>query len=71
MAMIAVAGHVNVETTLRVDRFPITYTPARFPLFGIGSGVAGVGINVAAALTALGSTVRLATIVGRDVEGSS
>ncbi len=70
MAVIAVVGHINVETTLRVDGFPVAYTPARYPFFGIQSAVSGVGFNVAAALTTLGSTVRLASIIGRDPTGA-
>ena len=70
LAIVAVAGHAALETTLRVDGFPIPYTPGRFPTHGVRSSVSGVGFNVAAALAALGHEVRLATILGRDAAGA-
>jgi ribokinase len=70
MSRIFVAGLTNIETTLQVDGFPIDYTPATYAFFGVNSSVSAVGYNVALALTALGSQVRLATIVGRDILGA-
>lgn len=70
MSIIAVAGLVNVETTVRVEGFPIEYSPARYPFGGVRSTVSGAGYNVAAALSALGDTVRFASIVGRDPMGA-
>lgn len=66
MARIAVAGLVNVETTLKIDGFPVEYAPVRYPFFGLGSSVSGVGYNVAKALTTLGDTVDLLTMTGDD-----
>ena len=54
MGRILVAGLINIETTVRVDGFPIEYTPVRYPFFGVNATVSGVGYNVAKALTVLG-----------------
>jgi sugar/nucleoside kinase (ribokinase family) len=69
MAPIFISGLINVETTVKVDGFPIDYTPVRYPFFGVRSTVSGVGYNVAKALATLGNTVRLASLVGRDAAG--
>lgn len=71
MARILVAGNINVETTLRIDGFPLEYTPSLFPFFGIGSSVSGVGYNVAKALTTLGNRVDLLSIIGADMAGEA
>jgi sugar/nucleoside kinase (ribokinase family) len=65
---ILVSGLINIETTTRIDGFPIAYTPVRYPFFGVNSTVSGVGYNVAKALTTLGSPVRLASLIGRDMQ---
>jgi acarbose 7IV-phosphotransferase len=67
MARIIVAGLINVETTLRIDEFPLHYQPQNFPFFGIRSTVSGVGYNVARALTTLGHDVALLSLTGQDL----
>ena len=69
MANILVSGLINLETTLRVDGFPIEYTPVRYPFFGVNSTVSGVGYNIAKALIRLGDSVSLLSIVGSDAAG--
>ncbi|MBK8049788.1 MAG: carbohydrate kinase family protein [Anaerolineales bacterium] len=69
MAKILVSGLINVETTLRIDRFPIEYQPQQFPFFGIRTSVSGVGYNVATALHALGNEVALLSLIGSDLNG--
>jgi ribokinase len=69
MKDIVVAGLINLETTARVDGFPIEYVPVRYPFHGLRSTVSGVGYNVAKALSALGHGVRLLSLVGRDPVG--
>ncbi len=69
MAKILVCGHSNIETTVAVEQFPIEYTPMRYPFFGIQTAVAGVGYNIAKALTTLGSPIHFLTLVGNDVTG--
>ena len=66
MSTILVAGLTNIETTLRVDSFPIAYEPVRYPFNGIHSTVSGVGYNISKALTTLGDSVRFLTLIGRD-----
>ncbi len=69
MASILVSGLINLETTLRVEGFPIPYAPVRFPFFGVNSTVSGVGYNVAKALTTLGDRVCFLSLIGQDAAG--
>jgi ribokinase len=66
---ILVCGLINLETTLRVEGFPLAYAPVRYPFFGVRSAVAGVGYNIARALTVLGDEARLLSIIGSDPAG--
>jgi sugar/nucleoside kinase (ribokinase family) len=66
MSPILVSGLINIETTLRVDGFPIYYAPVRYPFHGVHASVSGVGYNVAKALTCLGDEVNFLSIIGRD-----
>lgn len=66
MSSILVAGLINVETTVRIEAFPIHYEPVRFPFGGVNSTVAGVGYNLAKALTVLGNEVRFLAMIGSD-----
>lgn len=66
---ILVSGLLNVETTVAVRGFPIPYYPVDYPFFGVNSNVAGVGCNIAKALTALGDEVELYSFTGCDFEG--
>ncbi|HRF98849.1 MAG TPA: PfkB family carbohydrate kinase, partial [Aggregatilineales bacterium] len=66
MAQILVAGLINIETTLKIDSFPIPYNPVHYPFFGINSTVSGVGYNVAKALTTLGHEVNFLSLLGDD-----
>jgi sugar/nucleoside kinase (ribokinase family) len=66
MTRILVSGLINVETTLRVEDFPIHYEPVRYPFFGLSSTVSGVGYNVAKALITLGEGVDFLSLIGRD-----
>lgn len=70
MARIFVAGLINIETTLKVEGFPIPYNSARYPFFGVNTTVSGVGYNVSKALTRLGDEVIFASMVGDDFSGS-
>ena len=66
---ILVSGLINFETTLRVDSFPVTYEPARYPFFGVNSTVSGVGYNIAKALNMLDSHIHFLSIIGQDLLG--
>jgi len=67
---ILISGLINLETTLRVDGFPLEYAPVRYPFFGVNSTVCGVGYNIAKALATLGDAVRLMSIIGEDAAGT-
>lgn len=64
-----VSGLINIETTLRVDKFPVEYCPVLYPFFGVKSTVSGVGYNVAKALTVLGADAPLLSLIGNDAGG--
>lgn len=66
MAKFIVAGLINVETTCKIESFPLSYAPVRYPFFGLKTTVSGVGYNVAKALTTLGNEVDLLSIIGND-----
>ncbi|GAB4515501.1 MAG: hypothetical protein OHK0046_19140 [Anaerolineae bacterium] len=70
MTPILVAGLINIETTLKVDGFPLDYMPVRYPFFGIQSSVSGVGYNIVKALTTLGNSVHFLSLVGADDAGT-
>ena len=63
---ILVSGLLNVETTCAVRGFPINYYPIDYPFFGVNSAPAGVALNLAMALKALGDEVILASMLGND-----
>ncbi len=67
MSTILVSGLINVETTLRVEDFPIPYHPVRYPFWGVNTTVSGVGYNVTRALTTLGNSVHLTSLVGKGL----
>lgn len=69
MTLIAVAGLYTLETNLRIAGFPLEYEPVHFPFHAISQSHAGVGLNLAVALSGLGNTVRLASYVGFDELG--
>ena len=69
MSDILVSGLINIETTLRIDSFPVPYFPVTYPFFGINSTVSAVGYNVAKALTVLGNKVNFLSVTGRDLAG--
>ncbi len=70
MAHVLVSGLVNVETTVRVRKFPIDYYPIDYPFFGVDSNVSGVAYNIAKAAGTLGASVRLLSMVGNDFQAA-
>jgi ribokinase len=64
-----VSGLINIETTLKIDAFPLPYFPVSYAFNAVNMTVSGVGYNVARALSTLGSPVRLMSILGRDESG--
>lgn len=71
MTQVLVCGLINIETTLRIERFPLDYYPVTYPFHGVRSTVSGVGYNVAKALTCLGSEVHFCSLIGADSAGES
>ncbi|HEX2915752.1 MAG TPA: carbohydrate kinase family protein [Chloroflexia bacterium] len=69
MSKILVSGLINIETTLLIEGFPVDYSPVRYPFYGVNSSVAGVGYNIARALTVLGNQVNFLSLNGRDISG--
>ena len=67
MSRILLSGLINIETTLRVDSFPLTYEPVRFPFFGINSTVSGVGLGSNRALLAVKEDNFLERIVAESI----
>ncbi|MBE0687321.1 MAG: carbohydrate kinase family protein [Anaerolineaceae bacterium] len=66
MKKILVSGLINIETTLRIDQFPLIYFPVTFPFYGVQSTISGVGFNLAKALTILGDNVNFLSLIGKD-----
>lgn len=64
-----ISGLLNIETTIKVKKFPIEYFPIDYPFFGIHSSVSGVGYNLAKAFSSLGDDVNLFSYIGQDIEG--
>ena len=64
-----VSGLVNIESTLKISDFPITYSPIEYLFDGISSKVSGVGYNVSKAIATLGDEVHIHTLVGDDAFG--
>ncbi|HPH95803.1 MAG TPA: carbohydrate kinase family protein [Anaerolineaceae bacterium] len=68
---ILVAGLINIETTLKIDGFPIAYDPVRYPFGGVNSTVSGVGYNLAKSFTRLGNEVNFLAMIGKDLAGQT
>jgi ribokinase len=68
MANILVSGLINIETTLRIEGFPLHYNPVNYPFFGVNSSVSGVGYNISKALTILGNKVIFLSLIGQGMQ---
>lgn len=68
MAKILVSGLINIETTLKIEKFPQEYYPVCFPFFRIETTVSGVAVNIGKALKQLGNSVEIMSLVGKDYE---
>jgi sugar/nucleoside kinase (ribokinase family) len=69
MTKFLVSGLINLETTLQVEAFPISYEPVRYPFHGVASTVSGVGFNISKALSTLGDQMALLSLIGDDPPG--
>lgn len=70
MSKILVCGLVNVETTVKIENFPLSYQPIDYNFFGINSYPAGVGLNLSLAFSSLSDEVKLLSMVGNDSAGT-
>ena len=63
-----VVGNVNLETSLKLETFPLENASSYQP-YNLELSVSGVGFNLALALQTLGTEVRFASVVGPDTPG--
>lgn len=66
MSKILVSGLINIETSAKIEQFPINYSPIHYAFFGVNTAVSGVAYNIAKALKTLGDDVELITMTGND-----
>jgi sugar/nucleoside kinase (ribokinase family) len=67
MSKILIAGLINIETTVKVEQFPILYSPIDYQFFGVETTVSGVGYNVAKAMKTLGNEPITLSLIGQDI----
>jgi len=67
MNNILVCGLTNIETALKINNFPVEYSPVEYSFNGVNSSISGVGYNVAKALKTLGSNLYFCSIIGNDI----
>ena len=67
MYNILISGLITIETTVKIDQFPINYSPLDFKFNGINSTVSGVGYNITKAIKTLGGNPILFSIIGNDI----
>lgn len=70
MSKILVCGLINVETTVKIDSFPLLYQPIDYNFFGINSHPSGVGLNLSLAFSSLSDEVKLLSMAGKDSAGA-
>lgn len=70
MSKILVCGLVNVETTVKIDKFPMEYCPIDYNFFGVNSNPSGVGLNLSLSFNTLSDEVKLLSMVGDDSAGT-
>lgn len=66
MSKIFISGLVNMETTVPVKAFPVSYFPIDYPFFGVNTNISGVAYNLAKAFQTLGDEVELVSMLGND-----
>jgi len=62
-----VCGHITIETTVKIENFPIEYSPVEFNFYGNKSAVSGVGFNIVKAIKTLGGNPVFCSIIGNDI----
>ena len=67
MNSILVSGHIGIEITAKIDRFPIEYTPIEYEFYGVNTTVASVGYNIVKAIKTLGGDPVFFSVTGNDI----
>ncbi|GHV47318.1 hypothetical protein AGMMS49546_36800 [Spirochaetia bacterium] len=67
MNNILVSGLITIETTAKIEQFPIEYSPIDFKFYGVNSTISGVGYNIIKAIKTLGGNPALFSIIGNDI----
>jgi len=67
MNNILICGLINIETNIKVDKFPIEYCPIEYKFFGVNNSISGVGYNIVKALKTLGDDPIFFSIIGNDM----
>jgi acarbose 7IV-phosphotransferase len=67
MNSILVSGHIGIEITAKIDKFPIEYTPIEYEFYGVNTTVASVGYNIVKAIRILGGDPIFFTVTGNDI----
>lgn len=65
-ARIVVSGLLNLETSVRVEGFPVPYVPITYPSHAVHTAASGVALNLACALAALGDRPGVFSMVADD-----
>ncbi|MCR5733548.1 MAG: carbohydrate kinase family protein [Lachnospiraceae bacterium] len=68
MSNFVVAGVIQIETIVKVDKIPIEYSPVTTMTNSIFTSAGGDSYNEALALCWLGDNVRLLSVVGRNMD---
>jgi ribokinase len=67
MNSILVSGHIGIETTAKIDRFPVQYTPIEYEFYGVNTAIASVGYNIVKAIKTLGGNPIFFSVIGNDI----
>ena len=67
MKNILVSGLISIETNVKIDKFPIKYSPVEYNFFGTNTAISGVGFNVIKAIKTLGGNPVFFSITGNDL----
>ena len=67
MKNILVSGLITIETTVKIDQFPVNYSPIDYTFYGVNSKISGVGYNIIKAIKTLGGNPLFFSIIGSDI----
>jgi len=67
MNSILVSGHIGIEITAKIDKFPVEYTPIEYEFYGVNTTVSSVGYNIVKAIKTLGGEPIFFSVTGNDI----